>query len=257
MRVTRSVGPHVAAQPVGDLDQQVVAVTVAERVVDELEPVEVQVQQGDVRRVDRGAAEKAGQVFLHHPAVGQPGEAVVVRLMDQPGLRRSAVRSACTRRSHGRRRHGEHEPAEHDPLGERAAPVLEREDGRDEQGDRDEGDAEAGGERSSLPPGLGEPAHRRVQRAGAGAQVGEHVRQVEQPRGDAGEPKIGEEVGDVADEHERHAGEQQPHRRHPLPVGIEDDAQRHHHHEDRHRRVGDHDQRDGERHGRSAGARAG
>ena len=56
-----------------------------------------------------------------------------------------------------------------------------------------------------------------MQRARARAQVGEGVRQVEQAGGDGDEPEVGEDVDDVAGEHERHAGEQQPERRHLRP----------------------------------------
>ena len=68
MRVTRSVGLHVGAQTLGDLDEQLVAVAVAERVVDQLEAVEVEEEQRDVGVVDgrllqqlrRGAAPSCG-----------------------------------------------------------------------------------------------------------------------------------------------------------------------------------------------------
>ena len=79
-------GPHVLVQPLGHVHQQLVAVGVAERVVDQLEAVEVEEEQGDVGVVDGGLLEHAGQVLLHHPAVGQPRQAVVHRLVCQVRL---------------------------------------------------------------------------------------------------------------------------------------------------------------------------
>ena len=88
--------PDRRPQPGADLDQQQVAVLVAEGVVDVLEPVEVEDH-------DRGAAgaavgdlvERGRQLALQRGAVGQAGQRVVQRLV--PQLVHAARRSAARR----------------------------------------------------------------------------------------------------------------------------------------------------------------
>ena len=63
-------------QALADLDQQLVAGRMAERIVDVLEAVEI--EQRDRRRT-AGAAQEASKLSLQGEAVGKPGELVVVR----------------------------------------------------------------------------------------------------------------------------------------------------------------------------------
>jgi len=52
---------------------------VAERIVDVLEPVEVQKHQRDALRLFRNVLERIAQPFLEEDAVGQAGERIIVR----------------------------------------------------------------------------------------------------------------------------------------------------------------------------------
>ena len=89
-RVARAQAP---SQPIGDRAEQLVAGTVAEAVVHELEVVEVDEGDGRDRRV--GPAD-AGQRVLdpveEQRPVRQPGERVVERLVAQLVLQRAAAR---------------------------------------------------------------------------------------------------------------------------------------------------------------------
>ena len=78
----RVAGADRVAQPVGDLDQQLVAGGVAEAVVDLLEAVEVQEQDRHVVGA-AAAVQRLLEPLPEQRAVGQLGEAVVVRLVDQ------------------------------------------------------------------------------------------------------------------------------------------------------------------------------
>jgi hypothetical protein len=82
-----------AEQARGHLDEQAVAVGVAERVVDRLEAVEVEDEHGDAPRVAvaAGAGERRGQPLAEAHAVGEPGERVVVRLPRELGLELGAL----------------------------------------------------------------------------------------------------------------------------------------------------------------------
>jgi hypothetical protein len=68
----------------GDLDQQVVALLVPERVVDLLEAVEVDQQQGREAAEALGSGELALGLLVQGDAVRQVGEPVVVGLVTQP-----------------------------------------------------------------------------------------------------------------------------------------------------------------------------
>ena len=93
---------QVRGQPVGDRPQQPVAGAVTERVVDLLEPVEVDEQE----RSRAAPAVDAVEQLADDPAVGQPGERVGARLLPRVGqgdtsrtasaLRRQAAASAAT-----------------------------------------------------------------------------------------------------------------------------------------------------------------
>ena len=70
---------HDLAQPVGDLDQQGVAAVVAERVVDLLEPVDVEQQQSDVVPLGLGVGDRPLEALGEQATVGQAGERVEQR----------------------------------------------------------------------------------------------------------------------------------------------------------------------------------
>ena len=77
MRATTSPGPHAAAQPLGEDEQQLVAGGVAAAVVDVLEVVEV-----DEQHADRAAAlQDAVGDLLEQGAVGQAGQRVAEHLV--------------------------------------------------------------------------------------------------------------------------------------------------------------------------------
>ena len=79
-------GAQRATQPARDGDQQLVADVVAERVVDELEAVEVEEQDGDAARPGRarcGAADRLVEAVEEQHAVRQPGQRVVQRVVLQ------------------------------------------------------------------------------------------------------------------------------------------------------------------------------
>ena len=73
-----------AAQPAADLHQQHVAGVVAQRIVDDLEPVEIDEQQRKLPLVARGGLDRAAQHAVEHLAVGQTGQAVVRRQILDP-----------------------------------------------------------------------------------------------------------------------------------------------------------------------------
>ena len=65
-------GPHVGVQAFGHLDQQFVAVAVSERVVDQLEAVEVEVQDGHVGVVDGRLGERSVRCCSIMRRLGRP-----------------------------------------------------------------------------------------------------------------------------------------------------------------------------------------
>ena len=86
--------PHGRLEPARDRDQQLVSHLVAERVVDELEAVEVQEQdgRGGARVGALGAADRLVEAVEEQHAVGQAGERVVQRVVLQALLGLLAVR---------------------------------------------------------------------------------------------------------------------------------------------------------------------
>ena len=79
------------AQPVGDLAEQHVAGLVAERLVDRLEPVDVQVHQPDLQPPAARQRDRVPEPVGERAAVGQPGERVGERAADQVVLGPAAV----------------------------------------------------------------------------------------------------------------------------------------------------------------------
>ncbi len=71
-------GAERLPQPRGQEPQQLVAGAVAEGVVDQLEVIEVDVQQCDLRAGAPGAGERQLELLREQRAVGQPGERVVI-----------------------------------------------------------------------------------------------------------------------------------------------------------------------------------
>ena len=69
------------AQPLADFLDELVAGIVAERVVDLLEAVEIEHQQGDLLARAAIAGQRLGQAILEQGAVGEAGELVVQRLV--------------------------------------------------------------------------------------------------------------------------------------------------------------------------------
>ena len=76
------------AQPLADFLDELVAGIVAERVVDLLEAVEIEHQQGDLLARAAIAGQRLGEAVLEQGAVGEAGQLVVERLMLGIGLAR-------------------------------------------------------------------------------------------------------------------------------------------------------------------------
>ena len=83
--------PNRSGQALRDAAQDVVAHRVAERVVDPLEVVEVHEQQGDAARLASLASERPLEVIAQQDAVGEAGQRIVQRVVDQLGLEALAV----------------------------------------------------------------------------------------------------------------------------------------------------------------------
>ena len=99
----RVVLAHRGPQPLGHLHQQLVADAVAARVVDQLEPVEVEVEHRHAALACLRALDRLLQALLEHHAVDQLGQVVVVRevahlLFRDPPLGDVGDRSAPCRR---------------------------------------------------------------------------------------------------------------------------------------------------------------
>ena len=99
-RITNSSPPkraivspgRTARQALGGGDQQLVAGAVAERVVDDLEVVDVGEQHREAGVGLAAALERVGQRAVEERAVGQAGQRIVVGLVDE-----RARRPACGR----------------------------------------------------------------------------------------------------------------------------------------------------------------
>ena len=92
-RAIRSLGRTKRPHAPGELDQQGVARAVAEAVVDQLEPVEVEEQHAETAiAVPPHGRDRAGELFGEVVAIREVGEVVVVRDVLQPRPRPAAVR---------------------------------------------------------------------------------------------------------------------------------------------------------------------
>ena len=120
------VVPQRAAQPLRDLLQQLVAAVVAERVVDVLEPVDVQEHEPDAGAGLLRLEDRAAHPLREHAPVGQARERVEER---EPGVLQGGGLQPAGRGPHGpEQHHPEREQAERhderqraDGLGERGA----------------------------------------------------------------------------------------------------------------------------------------
>ena len=113
---------HAAREDRGDLHEQPVALLMADGVVDRLEVVQVDEEQGAHRPVPRAARLCALQPLHQQPPVGQPGEEVEVGQLPHLGLHRLACGDVA-------RRVEQHRPAVHlererGHLDREHAPVL-------------------------------------------------------------------------------------------------------------------------------------
>ena len=77
------IGPDRAGEPLGDLDEDLVADGVAVGVVDALEVVEVDEEQGDRAGTAAVAGERPLEVVAEEDAVGEPGQRVVQGVVDE------------------------------------------------------------------------------------------------------------------------------------------------------------------------------
>jgi hypothetical protein len=88
----RVLRAHRRLQAGGDLEQQRVAGLVAERVVDELEAVDVEEEDRDgARAAAHAPAQREREAVAEQRAVGQPGQLVVQRAVGQVELGRPAL----------------------------------------------------------------------------------------------------------------------------------------------------------------------
>ncbi len=74
------------AKPFGDLLQQQIADGVSQAVVDHLEAIEVDVEDGEPPAIARGAGDRLTEPIEEQLPVRQPGQRVVVREVRQRGL---------------------------------------------------------------------------------------------------------------------------------------------------------------------------
>ncbi len=79
-----------AGQRLGHLLQQLVADPVSQRVIDVLEPVEIDVEHADVAAVALGLSDRLRQPLLQQQAVRQPGQRIARGQILQPLLRLDA-----------------------------------------------------------------------------------------------------------------------------------------------------------------------
>ena len=80
------VGAQRAREPLGDAADQLVADRMAERVVDILEVIEVDIEDRGRRASASHFGDRHLEPFAEEDAVGQPAQRVVQREMAQPGL---------------------------------------------------------------------------------------------------------------------------------------------------------------------------
>ena len=121
-------------------------------------------------------------------------------------------------------------------------PLLQDEDRRHDEGDSDEADAPRGPPGRGLARGLGERAHRGIERARRRPGESDHVGQIEKIAGDVEKVDLGEHVERVADEHRRQRGDEETIGGAPLAARAEGDLQRDDEQEERDRRVARKDQ---------------
>jgi hypothetical protein len=117
-RATVSVLAHAPLQPPRHGHQQLVAHVVAERVVDHLEAVQVQEEDGGRRRLAAAVAHQGGGQALHEEgAVGEPRQRVVHGVVQEARVALLALRHVLAEEVHGaQRRLRVVEPRQHAPA---------------------------------------------------------------------------------------------------------------------------------------------
>ena len=85
-RATTSLERRLA-QPAGDFHQQNVAGFMAQRIVDDLEPVEIDEQHRKLPLVAARGLDRVMQQLVEHFPIGQPGQAVMRREIFDPLVR--------------------------------------------------------------------------------------------------------------------------------------------------------------------------
>ena len=205
-------GTHPLAEPLGDRDEQVVTDPVAHAVVDQLEAVDVDVEQGHRAGPVDLVVQRPGDVLGHERAVRQAGERVVGRLVGQAGLGLGVLAQRPPHPEDPDADEQQGDDAEGDPVADRVgAQADEQHDDRQEQGDGDAQQPASPGRHVVGGPALAHLADRGVQRGGGGEQQRQRVGHVHQVVREVEAVDVDEGVDDVADEHAQQAGEVEPH----------------------------------------------
>ena len=155
------LGPEGLHQPGGDGDHHLVPERGPVGGVDLLEALEVDEDHGDPAVLAAGLLEHLVEAVAEEPAVGQPGEDVVVGEAEEAGPRRPGIDVATPGEDAGPDRddHPEHQQARDVPAVERLGPVPRPPLGMG--GEQDEGHDHAGGhDPGQVPPGARVQAER-------------------------------------------------------------------------------------------------
>ena len=194
-----------------------------ERVVDELEAIEIEEEQRQRRIVGRAVAEQLHQLGLELHPVRQLGERVVGGLMAESRFGVGVVAQGPEHPQAGRGHQRQHDAGQRDAVHRLRVGLGEHHEAGHADRDRDQHEATARcghGDRH----GLGDPLHRRVQRGRGDQHVGQAVRKID-PTLVRQEVQLDEHVERVADEH----GDQRAHpdaeRDRRMTLGREADAE--------------------------------
>ena len=154
------VGAHDRAEPLGEADEQLVAGAVAEAVVDDLEPVEVEEEDRHLLLQLPGPDQRVLEPVEHEGAVRQAGEVVVHAPGGRGGSRPRSARGRS--RGAGRRRRPWPARGRRARRGRGGTP-------RSCRAARPSGRSSTGSDHVEPQPGFGEGGpHRRHERVGAG-----------------------------------------------------------------------------------------
>ncbi len=194
-------GAAVGPQPVADRVQQLVAHPVAEAVVQDPEPVEVEEHQGD--RLVVPAGQQLLDVVLHVRSVGQPGQQVVGGLVGQARLGPGVLAQRPEHPPRGGGGAGDDHRRQDHPVDDRVVGTAQGDHGRHAEGHRDENEPAAhrlGLERSNRSRHV---ADRRVQEARHERDVGDAEGHVDEPWVDVGDVGVDEHVDGLAGQREQ------------------------------------------------------